>query len=92
MILITVISKDFGGRSSEVTLALKLFPTLAEIRYAVAHLKHRMKPRQATVSWQFWPARAKVLYQPLGVVEFSRPGTIPVPESGSACQARPGTM
>ena len=66
--LITAISNDFGGRSAEETLALELFPTLAEIRYALAHLKHWMKPRRAPVSWQFWPARAKVLYQALGVV------------------------
>jgi len=28
-----------GGRAAEETLALELFPTLAEIRYAIANLK-----------------------------------------------------
>jgi len=65
---ISAISDDFGGRAAEETLALELFPTLAEIRHAIAHLKRWMAPRRVSVSWQFWPARAKVLYQPLGVV------------------------
>jgi len=65
--LIAAISDDFGGRAAEETLALELFPTLAEIRHAIAHLKRWMAPRRIPVSWQFWPARARVLYQPLGV-------------------------
>ena len=66
--VIAAISDDFGGRAAEETLALELFPTLAEIRHAIAHLKRWMAPRRAPVSWQFWPASARVLYQPLGVV------------------------
>ena len=66
--IIAAISDDFGGRAPEETLALELFPTLAEIRHAIAHLKRWMEPRRVPVSWQFWPARATVLYQPLGVV------------------------
>jgi coniferyl-aldehyde dehydrogenase len=66
--MVAAISDDFGGRAAEETLALELFPTLAEIRHALAHLKRWMKPRRAPVAWQFWPARAEVLYQPLGVV------------------------
>ncbi len=66
--IVAAISDDFGGRAAEETLALELFPTLAEIRYAISHLQRWMKPRRSPVSWQFWPARAEVLYQPLGVV------------------------
>lgn len=66
--LVAVISEDFGGRAAEETVALELFPTLAEIRHALAHLKRWMEPRRVRVPWQFWPARAMVLYQPLGVV------------------------
>lgn len=66
--IVTAISDDFGGRAAEETLALELFPTLAEIRNAIAHLKQWMAPRRVPVSWQFWPAQAEVLYQPLGVV------------------------
>ena len=66
--IVAAISDDFGGRAAEETLALELFPTLAEIRHAISHLQGWMKPRRAPVAWQFWPARAKVLHQPLGVV------------------------
>jgi coniferyl-aldehyde dehydrogenase len=66
--IISAISDDFGGRAAEETLALELFPTLNEIRHAISNLKRWMKPRRAPVSWQFWPARAEVWYQPLGVV------------------------
>ena len=62
------ISEDFGGRAAEETLALELVPALNEIRHAVRHLKRWMEPRHANVPWQFWPARARVVYQPLGVV------------------------
>ena len=66
--IIRAISEDFGGRPAEETLALELFPTLGEIRYAIKHLKHWMGPRAVSLGWQFWPARARVEYQPLGVV------------------------
>jgi coniferyl-aldehyde dehydrogenase len=62
------ISEDFGGRPAEETIALEMVPTLGEIRYAIANLDRWMQPRQVPVSWQFWPGRAQVLYQPLGVV------------------------
>ncbi len=62
------ISEDFGGRAAEETIALELVPTLGEIRYAIANLRRWMQPRRVPVSWQFWPGRAEVLYQPLGVV------------------------
>jgi coniferyl-aldehyde dehydrogenase len=66
--LIASISADFGGRASEETLALELAPALNEIRHALHNLKRWMEPRHAAVGWQFWPARARVMYQPLGVV------------------------
>jgi len=66
--IVQTISADFNGRAAEETLALDLFPTLNEIRYAVKNLKDWMTPRSAPLGWQFWPARARVQYQPLGVV------------------------
>ncbi|HLJ47321.1 MAG TPA: coniferyl aldehyde dehydrogenase [Bryobacteraceae bacterium] len=66
--IIQAIDEDFGGRAAEETVALELFPVLNEIRYAIQRLKHWMAPRHASVGWQFWPARARVVYQPRGVV------------------------
>jgi coniferyl-aldehyde dehydrogenase len=62
------ISQDFGGRASEETLALELFPLLNEIRHACRNLKGWIASRRAAVRWQFWPAQARVVYRPLGVV------------------------
>ncbi len=38
------------------------------IRHAVRQLPQWMRPRAAAAGWQFLPARARVVYQPLGVV------------------------
>jgi len=65
---IQAISEDFGGRAAEETLALEIVPALHEIRHATRHLQRWMEPRHANVPWEFWPARARVFYQPLGVV------------------------
>src|SRR5579885_1191413 len=66
--IIEAIAADFGGRAAEETLALDLFPVLNEIRYARRRLKQWMRPRRAPVGSQFWPGRARIMYQPLGVV------------------------
>src|SRR5579864_4494154 len=65
---VQAISDDFGGRAAQETIALELVPVLNEIRHAVHSLKGWMEPRHAAVPWPFWPARARVMYQPLGVV------------------------
>lgn len=65
--IVRCISDDFGGRAAEETLTLELVPSLNEIRHARRNLKRWMQPRHADVPWQFWPARARVMYQPLGV-------------------------
>lgn len=66
--IVRAISDDFSGRAAEETIALELVPTLNEIRHAIRNLKTWMEPRYAGVSWQFWPARARVVYQPRGVI------------------------
>jgi coniferyl-aldehyde dehydrogenase len=71
------IAEDFGGRPAEETFALELFPLLNEIRHACRNLKSWMKPRRAPVQWQFQPATARILYQPLGVVGILSPWNYP---------------
>ena len=66
--IVAAASEDFGGRAAEETLALEIVPLLTEIRYARRHLKRWVTPRRASVSWPFWPATARIVYQPLGVV------------------------
>jgi coniferyl-aldehyde dehydrogenase len=66
--IVAAIDEDFGGRAAEETLLLELFPLLDEIRNARRHLRGWMKPRAVRPAWFLLPGRARVQYQPLGVV------------------------
>lgn len=66
--LIDGLNTDFANRSSQETRLLELFPLIDEIRYAKRHLHRWMRPRSVPVNWQFLPSRARIVYQPLGVV------------------------
>jgi coniferyl-aldehyde dehydrogenase len=66
--LVAAVSEDFGGRAAEETLLLELFPLLDEIRNARRNLKRWMRPRSVRPAWYLLPGRARVQYQPLGVV------------------------
>ncbi len=76
--IIGAIARDFGGRPAEETLTLELFPVLNEIRHARRRLEDWMTAERAPVAWQFWPGRAKVVYQPLGVVGIIAPWNYPL--------------
>jgi coniferyl-aldehyde dehydrogenase len=65
---VQAISDDFGGRARQETLLLEVFPLVDTIRHAIRHLPQWMRPRPAAAGWQFLPGRARVVYQPLGVV------------------------
>ena len=75
--LAAAVAQDFGGRPAEETLALELAPLLNEIRYARRHLKRWMAPQRVGAGWQFWPASARIVYQPLGVVGVLSPWNYP---------------
>lgn len=66
--LVEAANADFGQRSPFETQLLDIFPVVDEIRYVSRNLRRWMKPRRAPVNWQFLPSRAKIIYQPLGVV------------------------
>jgi coniferyl-aldehyde dehydrogenase len=76
--LVAAVSEDFGGRSAEETRALEILPIINEIRYARRHLKTWIKPRRAAVQWQAWPATARVVYEPRGVVGVVSPWNYPL--------------
>jgi len=65
---VQAISDDFGGRAREETLLLEVFPLVDEIRHTIRHVAQWMRPRPTPAGWQFLPGRARVIYQPLGVV------------------------
>jgi coniferyl-aldehyde dehydrogenase len=66
--IVAAVDEDFGGRAPEETQLLELFPLLDEIRNARRHLAKWMKPRAVRPAWFLLPGRARVQYQPLGVV------------------------
>src|SRR6185437_2845416 len=66
--LIQAVSADFGNRAVAETRLLELFPLLDEIRFAKRNLRRWMRPRNVAANWQFLPSRARIIYQPLGVV------------------------
>src|SRR5438552_6537125 len=60
--------EDFGGRARQETLALELAPVVDSIRHAKRNLARWMKPQKVRTGINFFPASAKIIYQPLGVV------------------------
>ncbi len=72
------ISADFGNRAREETLLAEQFTTLEGLRHARRHLRRWMKPERRPVAWWSLPGRARVLYQPLGVVGIIVPWNYPL--------------
>jgi coniferyl-aldehyde dehydrogenase len=75
--LAEVICADFGNRSRHETLLADVVPTLAAIRHTKTHLAKWMKPRRMAVPLEFRPARAMIMYQPVGVVGIISPWNYP---------------
>ncbi|QFU09630.1 Coniferyl aldehyde dehydrogenase [Rhodobacteraceae bacterium THAF1] len=68
---------DFGHRPKAETELLDLVPLVQGIDYLRANLRRWMRPEQRRVSLPFMPARARVLYQPKGVVGIMSPWNYP---------------
>lgn len=72
------ISDDFTVRSPKETLMAEIMPCISHIDYVLKRLSRWMKPSVRHVGLQFQPARAKVVYQPLGVVGIMVPFNYPL--------------
>ena len=66
--LVSALNMDFNSRSTHETRLLEIFPLVDEIRYIKRHLRRWMRPQSVPVNWQYRPSRARIMYQPLGVV------------------------
>ncbi|MBL4900478.1 MAG: coniferyl aldehyde dehydrogenase [Colwellia sp.] len=76
--LIQALSKDYGCRSVGDSKMGDLLPTIMGINYAIKHIKKWMKPSKRHVGVLFQPAKAFVMYQPLGVIGIITPWNYPV--------------
>ncbi len=72
------ISADFGNRSLDETQLLEVVPLVGWLRHTRRNLARWMRPERRHVSATFQPGRARVLYQPLGVVGVISPWNYPL--------------
>ena len=72
------IGADFGQRSRHESLIADGMTVLNEIDHLRSHLRKWMKPRRVGVGWRFWPARAEIRSEPVGVVGVIAPWNYPV--------------
>ncbi len=68
---------DFGGRSREETLFGEVLGVVSILRHARHHLERWARPRRVPVGLPFWPARAWIVPQPLGIVGVMAPWNYP---------------
>ncbi|MBL8484219.1 MAG: coniferyl aldehyde dehydrogenase, partial [Rhodocyclaceae bacterium] len=76
--LAEAVSADYGHRSRHETLLGEIFVTADAIVHMQKELDGWMRPQRRRVALQFLPARAEVVYQPLGVVGIISPWNYPL--------------
>lgn len=76
--LAAAIAADFSHRAHPETTILEIFPSLQAIAHAQKHLKTWMKAKRRPVAFWYWPACARVMPQPLGVVGIIVPWNYPL--------------
>jgi coniferyl-aldehyde dehydrogenase len=72
------ISADFGSRSPAESDLAEIMTVLSGIRHIQRHLARWMKPQRRSVHWTFQPGKARIIYQPLGVVGVISPWNYPL--------------
>ena len=78
--LVDALNADFTCRPREVTLLTDVGAGIAPMKHAIKHVRSWMKPekRPATFPFNLLGARARIEYQPLGVVGIIAPWNFPV--------------
>ncbi|MBN9013044.1 MAG: coniferyl aldehyde dehydrogenase [Rhizobiales bacterium] len=72
------ISADFGHRAAIETTMAETLLVQGEIKHARKHLKLWMASQRVATQPQFWPAKNRLLPQPLGVVGIIAPWNYPL--------------
>lgn len=69
---------DFGHRSRHETLLVDILTSLEAVKYASREVRGWMRPQRRRTSLNSLPARARVEFQPVGVVGVVAPWNYPV--------------
>ena len=72
------ISADFSHRCAIETMIAETLSLLGEIKHTSKHLKNWMAPKTVPTQPQFWPAKNRLIPQPLGVVGIIAPWNYPL--------------
>jgi coniferyl-aldehyde dehydrogenase len=72
------VSKDFGYRSAYETRIMEVIPLVQALNYLRRNVAKWMRPARRRVSLHFLPGRARVIYQPVGVVGIVSPWNYPL--------------
>ncbi|MCG6658087.1 coniferyl aldehyde dehydrogenase [Halomonas campisalis] len=75
--IVRAIAADYGHRAAAETQLAEIATVGQAVRHARRHLRRWMRPRRAAVPWRLLPARARIHYQPLGVVGIMAPSNYP---------------
>ena len=78
--LVAAISEDFGHRSTEMSLMTDILSSVKPVRHAIKHLGSWMKPERRALDFPLGllGARARVEFQPKGVVGIIAPWNFPI--------------
>lgn len=77
-IFATEVSKDFGHRSKDETLFAEVMTSMEGAKYHAKNVRKWMEPEKRHVSMMLQPAKARVVYQPMGVVGVVVPWNYPI--------------
>lgn len=72
------IDEDFGGRAKDETMTLEVMQVLQLISHILTRLRRWMRPSRKSAGLLYMPARARLHYQPLGVVGIVSPWNYPL--------------
>lgn len=78
--LCDAMSEDFGHRSKDQSMMTDIVSALGEVKYARKHVDKWMRPEKRAVRFPLglFGARARIEYQPMGVIGIIAPWNFPV--------------
>lgn len=78
--LVNALDEDYGGRSPYLSKMSEILSPIGHLKHAIKHVEKWMKPekRPAMFPMGFFGGRARLEYQPLGVIGIMSPWNFPM--------------